>query len=118
MCTGVGSYCPLSKPAEPVCNHAGSSCPPRSLAPVVRSIRDSFLGLTLFPSKPEPTVPVAAPPVVVSSSTLSADELAENIISQIPVECPNCGYGTPEGVKSSKCPMYLPLRLKLLMESM
>lgn len=83
---------------------------PKSLVPIAEGIRGGLAGLAVFSPKPkliitDPVAPTtaASAPVVVSGSAMSATELARNIVAQIEVECPHCGYGTdPRSKTSSK----------------
>lgn len=77
----------------PVCNGAGPNCPAKleSLVSIAEGIKGSATELPAF-----------SKPAVVRSGALTASELGRNIVAQIEVECPNCGYGTTN--KSSKSP--------------
>lgn len=75
----------------PVCNGAGPNCPARleSLVLIAEGIKGSVAELPK--------------PAAVRAGALTASELGRNIVAQIEVECPNCGYGTdPATKKSSK----------------
>lgn len=75
-----------------VCNGAGPNCLAKleSLGLIAQGTQGSSTELSAFSN-----------PTAVRGGALTAGELGRNIVAQIEVECPKCGYGTDRATKKS-----------------